>query len=888
MTASQPPAPTEPVSQPPAAPAPGQHRRTGVQSWWSSLAEWRNWRLPVKVGAVLVVPAVAAVALGAVQIRGDVSRANSYAHVQQLVALRTALTPLADDLQTERLMAADKLGTPNPINIPAYYALNTKVDRDAETVTTIGNGLLDPGSAAGIRYAGLLTEINGLGLLHQRALTGNPDAATVESEYDAVIGAVLDFEQALSTQLGDPSLTGAATAMTDLEVAREQVRQQEATVIVAIYRGEVLANDLSTLRASDVSLQNRLEDFLVVATGDELSRYQQPSVTNALGQREQLAQAALANGQSLMTVGNAGGGSSLGLAPQTWTAASDAAATQLTSVTSRLAGELRDTSAALQDQASTAAGIEAVVLFAVLLLAIGIGIFVGRHLLRSLAVLRGTALEVAEHRLPDVVASIDQGNLTDLEIEPVPVHTHEELGQLARAFDAVHGQAVRSAVGQATLRANLRNIFVNLSRRSQSLVERQLRLMEKLERNEEDPQQLANLFRLDHLATRMRRNNENLMVLSGDDPARRSGHPLPLADVLRAAVSEIEQYQRVVVRSTPSVDVLGYASGDLVRLIAELLDNATSFSPPKTHVRIGGQAFPDGSVRIEIRDEGIGMAEPELADANGRLTADDTMDVPVSRQMGLYVVGRLAKRHSIQVRLEAPKEGGLLAVVKVPAELVKASANPTRPSLDATVVLSTNGHSVNGHNGTSLSLTGKLDQPSRPNLKPVSEWSSFTGSTMTNSNLEPTGFTWFNQKRAERPTPPTPTPPPTPTAPPAPAAPPAAVSPPAAAPAPPPRGPQPTAEPVTYTSVGLPRRVPRSHLAPSLTPTPPPAAPPTRQPARPRTDTPPAGQPAVAGDQTQRNPARARGFLNDYQAGIRQGAHARQEPATENGQGEAP
>ncbi len=918
MTASQPPAQPRPVQPQPAQPEPrdGQHRRTGVSSWGRALAEWRNWRLPVKVAALLFVPAIAAVSLGAVQIRSDVSQATSYSRVQQLVALRTALTPLATDLQAERLLAVQKLGTTTAIDVPAYYSLNGKVDKDAQAVAGLGGGLLDPNSAAGLRYQGLLSQINGLGALHQQALNANSDLDAVQSNYTTVISGVLDFEQALSPQLGDPALTGAATAMTDMEVAKEQVRQEQALVTVAIARGQMLATELTSVRQADVLLLDRVEDFQVVATPPELAFYQKSTVTSALNDRETLAQEVLANGQTLITVGNAGTGTSLGVPAQTWTNASNLAATQVLAVADQLGSELASTSAVLQDQASNAAGIEAVILFAVLLVAVGVGVIVGRHLLRSLAILRGTALEVAERRLPEVVASIDQGHMTNLEIEPVPVDTHEELGQLARAFDAVHGQAVRSAVGQATLRANLRNIFINLSRRSQSLVERQLRLMEKLERNEEDPQQLANLFRLDHLATRMRRNNENLMVLSGDDPARRSGHPLPLADVLRAAVSEIEQYQRVVVRSTPSVDVLGYASGDLVRLIAELLDNATSFSPPKTHVRIGGETFPDGSVRIEIRDEGIGMAEAELSDANGRLTAADTADVPVSRQMGLYVVGRLAKRHSIEVTLESQQEGGLVAVVQVPAELVKAGTGPQRPGPDGQQVPpSTNGHarngangvgvngggvdgSVEGHNGNgsnggwtngnTVQLPGRHEQPSTPNLAPMPEWSSFTGSSFADSltataSLEPTGFTWFDRDGVPRRGQP-------------PAVPhqqslpqqqqpvrPAAAPPPAPAPAPEPepKGPQPSAEPLSYTAVGLPRRVPRSNLSPSLAP-----QQPSRQPAaRPRPEPVPVNRQSA--DQTQRNPSRARGFLNDYQAGIRQGAHARPEPATENGQGQA-
>jgi signal transduction histidine kinase len=896
MTASQPPSQPQPVSQPsvfppqaaPAGPPPrppvGQttpaHRLTGFRTWWATLAEWRNWRLPVKVAAVLAVPAVAAIVLGAVQIHGDVSSANSYSRIQRVVALRTTLMPLVTDLQTERWMAAQKLGTRTLINVPAYYQLNGRVQQDAADVTSLGNGLLDPTTAAGIRYQGLVGQLAGMAALHQQALDAKLDVDTVLSNYGGLISAVLDLDQALSTQLGDPTLTGAATAMTDLEVGQEQIRQQQAVVAVAISRGELLSPELTTVRSSDVVLSNRIEDFTVVATPAELARYQQPAIIDDVNNREQLAQAVLANGQTLLEVGTTGqNGKSLGITAPTWITASNATAGRLGGVQDQLARELRDTSATLQNGASDAAGIESVVLFAILLLAVGVGVVVGRHLLRSLGILRRTALEVAEHQLPDVVASIDSGNLTGLEIEPVPVHTHEELGQLARAFDAVHGQAVRSAVGQATLRSNLRNIFINLSRRSQGLVERQLRLMEKLERNEEDPQQLANLFRLDHLATRMRRNNENLMVLSGDDPARRSGHPLPLADVLRAAVSEIEQYQRVVVRSTPSMDVLGYASGDLVRLVAELLDNATSFSPPKTQVRIGGQTFPDGSVRIEIRDEGIGMAEAELADANGRLNAADSADVPVSRQMGLYVVGRLAKRHSIAVSLEVPPEGGLLAVVHVPAELVKPGSGPVRPA-DGVVAgpqangvvagPQANGRAVNGHtngNGAAhpLPTFGTSGPPSRPDLTPAPatefEWGTFAGTTIGDLNLNPTGFTWFITKGAPAPTQP-------------------AGTPPTSAPRHTNGGDGDVAQqPLSYTDVGLPRRVPRSHVVPSL----------VQQhgqsgqtgqigqpgqtgrhggPVRQRADAHARG-PAAA--QAQRNPARARGFLDDYQAGLRQG-----------------
>ena len=195
-----------------------------------------------------------------------------------------------------------------------------------------------------------------------------------------------------------------------------------------------------------------------------------------------------------------------------------------------------------------------------------------------------------------------------MHVEPVPLHTRDEVGQVARAFDTVHGQALKLAADQAALQSNVSSMFVNLSRRSQALVERQLQLIEQLESNEQDPDQLSNLFQLDHLATRMRRNSENLLVLAGTDLAKRNVAPVPLVDVLRAAVSEIEQYQRIVVQAPPQATVVGRATSDVVHLLAELLDNATNFSAARlAGGHVAACARTDGSIVVEIADSGVGM-----------------------------------------------------------------------------------------------------------------------------------------------------------------------------------------------------------------------------------------------------------------------------------------
>ena len=210
---------------------------------------------------------------------------------------------------------------------------------------------------------------------------------------------------------------------------------------------------------------------------------------------------------------------------------------------------------------------------------------------------------------------------------------------MARAFDAVHGQAVRLAAEQAALQANVSAMFVNLSRRSQALVERQLQLIEQLESNEQDPDQLSNLFQLDHLATRMRRNSENLLVLAGTDLAKRNAAPVPLVDVLRAAVSEVEQYQRIVVQSPPTATIAGRAGADLVHLLAELLDNATNFSPPESQVVMSSPAPPDGSIVVEISDRGVGMV-----DARAGATPTSAWRPVLGRRLGVAPDGPVRGR----------------------------------------------------------------------------------------------------------------------------------------------------------------------------------------------------------------------------------------------------
>src|SRR6185437_9776160 len=214
-------------------------------------------------------------------------------------------------------------------------------------------------------------------------------------------------------------------------------------------------------------------------------------------------------------------------------------------------------------------------------------------------------------RLPEMVRQLSEseseGAGESVEIEPIGVTGADEIGEVALAFDQVHREAVRLAAHQAMLRGNMNAMFVNLSRRSQTLVERQLGIIDSLEQAEQDPDRLSSMFRLDHLAVRMRRNSENLLVLAGREDARKWSQPVPLLDAVRAAISEIEEYERVVANIQPTILISGRATSDVVRLTAELLENAATYSPVSTQVRVTGQQVPSGGVLIEIIDEGLGM-----------------------------------------------------------------------------------------------------------------------------------------------------------------------------------------------------------------------------------------------------------------------------------------
>ncbi|MBA2945834.1 sensor histidine kinase [Streptomyces himalayensis] len=335
----------------------------------------------------------------------------------------------------------------------------------------------------------------------------------------------------------------------------------------------------------------------------------------------------------------------------------------------------------------TSAGAAVLLGLAAVAASLVISVRIGRGLVVELVSLRNSALEIARRKLPHAMRRLRSGEEIDIRAEAPPgPPAEDEVGQVSEALSTVHRAALRAAVERAELASGISGVFVNLARRSQVLVHRQLNLLDSMERRAEDPNELGDLFRLDHLTTRMRRHAESLIILSGSAPGRAWRMPVSLTNVVRAAVSEIEDYARVEVRHLPDASVIGSAVADLTHLLAELVENAAQFSPPHTKVWINGEPVGNGYA-LEIEDRGLGMGKETLEQANRRIAQSEALDLFDSDRLGLFVVSRLSARHGIKVHLRTSPYGGTTAVVLLPTALLHTGAAelPTALTADTAV-----------------------------------------------------------------------------------------------------------------------------------------------------------------------------------------------------------
>ncbi|MDQ0793797.1 nitrate- and nitrite sensing domain-containing protein [Streptomyces sp. B1I3] len=645
----------------------------------------RNWRISTRLVSLLALPVVAATTLGGLRINESMNDMEQLEHMQLLTEMTKQATALANALQDERDSSAGPLSNGGKATDFEVSEPRKRTDRakDAffEATDEIGN---TPGDAALDSIHASVSQIgNQLGditSIRKDAYADNAPSLNTIDRYSQLITSLLSLSQDMAQATSNPDMIKRTRALAAFSSSKEYASIQRAVIAAALPGGGSTKTDLD---------ENEQAFGRNALTKEDLARKTFETTYETTGNSSAELIAPLENGNPEITAADMYAkkvlDSPLGMegsktrSYKDWYDQASNEIQAMKTIESTLLGQMDSKARELREESQR----DAILNGAVILIVLGVSLVgafvVARSMIRSLRRLQDTATRVAQDRLPELVKQLSETDPQDVDtsVESVGVHSRDEIGKVAAAFDDVHREAVRLAAEQALLRGNVNAMFTNLSRRSQGLIQRQLSLISELESREADPDQLSSLFKLDHLATRMRRNGENLLVLAGEEPGRRWTRPVPLVDVLRAAASEVEQYERIELAAVPATEVAGRVVNDLVHLLAELLENATSFSSPQTKVRVTGHALPDGRVLVEIHDTGIGLSPEDLAAINERLASPPTVDVSVSRRMGLFVVGRLSLRHGIRIQLRPSDSGGTTALVMLPMEVAHGGKLPT-------------------------------------------------------------------------------------------------------------------------------------------------------------------------------------------------------------------
>jgi signal transduction histidine kinase len=696
-----------PPPEPAPAPRPARAGQPADRGRKASRRALKNWRVRSRLLLLITIPTLTAVVLGGTRIVSSVQSALTFQRVEQLAQLSSSVTTLAGRLEDERDQtviylaqqeAGSKTATTQLVQVKRQYALS------AQPAAQVRAGVNAIGSTFPVQVqqdaAQIRSELAALPSLRAASTGAKASVVGVIANYAASISTLLNIDDDIALGSGDASLASSVRALGQISRIEEDTSQQRAVLGAALTLKTFEPGMLTDLVTAQAAEQAGIPQFDAVATPQQAALYRNTVSGNQVNSAQQDEQHAIDLGTTFSNI--TGQLTNSGITVQQWMRAATTKIDDLRQVERTIVSAAKTRANQLRRTAIIDAIIIGVAVTVLLGLALVLTSLVGRSMVRPLRRLRAGALEIAGLQLPETVRRMSEsdGSGSPLAVEPIDVDSADEIGEVARAFDQVHREALRLAANEAALRGNVNAMFVNLSRRSQSLVERQIRLIDELEQGEQDAERLGSLFQMDHLATRMRRNSENLLVLAGHDSSRRWNQPVALVDVLRAAVSEIEQYERVSLNVQPGISARGHAVNDAVHLLAELAENATSFSSAETPVTISGHLLSSGGVLLDITDQGVGMGAEEMAHANWRLDNPPVVDVAVSRRMGLFVVARLAARHGIRVRLRPAASGGLTALVWLPDEVVsRDGASPSGSQLpDAPAA-----------NGVSLSMAGAFD-----------------------------------------------------------------------------------------------------------------------------------------------------------------------------------
>jgi signal transduction histidine kinase len=512
------------------------------------------------------------------------------------------------------------------------------------------------------RLDALLTQLDGLPGIRSQVDKGSLDVLSAVNDYNGVVDSLLH-------------LFGSIIQVNDIGVY-----QQGAAIISVSIGHDFLMREDALMTAALASPQQRFNEpeFIAFSQNAYAGRYQFDSgmadmKTSMRGPLDRLAGSTDFNTVRTLedAIIAAGPGAPLPTRAEAWHGTVAPLLSEWTQATDQAGVVLTDEAKPIGDRimltlyAATGFGLLAVVL------SILVSVLYGRSLARELIALQRTALDVATERLPRAIKRLRAGENVDLDAEapPVKVGKSKEVAKVADALTTLQRTALQAAIGEARIRGGVNKVFLNLAWRNQSLLHRQLTMLDTMERQASDPDALEDLFALDHLTTRMRRHAEGLVILSGSVPARGWHNPVAVRDILRGAIAEVEDYTRVVVDAASPAALDGSVVADITHLLAELIENATAFSPPPTQVHVRGELAATGYL-VEVEDRGIGMDTDELAEANDRLAHPPEFDVADSDRLGLFIVGRLAERHGIDVRIGPSPYGGVLSVVLIPLEFI--------------------------------------------------------------------------------------------------------------------------------------------------------------------------------------------------------------------------
>jgi signal transduction histidine kinase len=640
-----------------------------------------NLKIRSKLIALLILPLTALAVFATSQVISTSKNSKEASGVSDISQAMPTLIRVVDAAQVERAitlgyvasgrqqyhstMTADRTKTNQAVR--AFDAEFAKLDLDKYSQSLRGrltatvarmDQLVDP-KAAGYQRS---------------ALEKGGTVADVATYYNQVIGDLLRLNSEVGAETSDKNLARNVVTFAAVSQLKEAASEQQGILFAALVGGKFVDTEYTEFTTATGEESAWRKQFTATASTEQVSVFDSMVKGNAVDRVSAIRDAATAAQSSPTLVRDLSANPALAgfNGPADWLATAKGKIDLLRGVEQKVGDEVGSLAASVRVSAQNRATVAFFLTVIVLEATIGLSLLMARSMAGPLELLERSARDVAEQQLPGVVERLQQAQEVDAataHAEPVPIDSRDEIGKVAQAFNSVHQVATQVATEQAALRRSIGDMFVNLARRSQRLIDRQLNFIEEMESSESDPDELAKLFQLDHLATRMRRNAENLIVLSSAESARRSSEPIPLADVIRAAISEVEDFTRVDLVTIDEVRVSGHAVNDIVHLLAELIENATTFSPPETPVRIAGQITPNGHL-VEIEDCGLGMTDEQLASANERIANPPMIDFALSRMLGFFVVGRLAQRYGIKVQLRRSWYEGVTALVLLPRTLL--------------------------------------------------------------------------------------------------------------------------------------------------------------------------------------------------------------------------